>query len=257
MDLWAVLGMKVTGAQLTVLDHVMTSMPNSEQAGLLGPTAWYELEQDAQGKLPEHKLELQRIVHRPEKSKTWHETPFAIRTWETKVSEYELLSGVTLDDVTRVNALLDILPVDLGKQARTQANLDQNYRDFRAYVLRQITMASNGRAASIRSESKASPGGTIPEVNWTGIEQENENCPSGHSHEDMECEEWPAYFVNPKGSGKGGKGGFPGNCYECGQVGHRAFECPRRQKGGNASKGKGKAKGGKGSYNSAGKGYGQ
>ncbi len=49
---------------------------------------------------------------------------------------------------------------------------------------------------------------------------------------------------NGKGRGKSGKGKgqVPGNCYHCGQFGHRLNHCPSKDQ---EMKGKGKGKGGK------------
>ena len=141
-DIWAVLGMKVKGAGLTVLDHVMSRMTSPADVALMPFVAWYELEQDAQGRLPEHKLELRRAVDRPERVKTWAEVPTAIRQWETKENELELLTGTPLDDTAKVQALFDMLPMDLYRQSRAQSNVD-GFRTLRSYVLRQITLAAN------------------------------------------------------------------------------------------------------------------
>ena len=120
-DLWALLGMRVKGNAMIVLDHTFTKYSDPTDACLLPYIVWWELERDAQGHLPEHRLELQRAVARPDRARSWNEVPSLIRAWETKEGDLRMLTGVTLDDTTRIHALLDILPLDLGKQARSQA----------------------------------------------------------------------------------------------------------------------------------------
>ena len=65
-------------------------MTDPQMVGLMPFVAWYELQKDALGRLPEHKLELRRSVDRPDRARTWADVPQHVRDWETKELELEL-----------------------------------------------------------------------------------------------------------------------------------------------------------------------
>ena len=271
-DVWKVLVIKVKGSIRSILKHVVDTEKNPM---LRTPLAWWELEKEAEGDARARKRDLARQVTHPTRARGWADIPEAIRTYEQRVNEFELLTGNMMDPDLRMQGLMDTIPQSLEKQMQAQAGIARTYSGFKEYVLEQ-TCHHRPSATAPRNMTNALPG--IKEVEAAGLLShsgwfdEEQRWHDGHDEpwtydEDMLPEPEPAEHDTigvkggkSKGKDHGGKGSvkgkgkpggvFPGVCWHCNMPGYRKFECYLYIGG---KKGKsGGSKGGK-----LGKGYGK
>ena len=279
-DLWKVLILKTKGPVTSILRHVV----DTESAPLLRtPVAWWELEKEAEGASWARKRDLAKWVVHPTRARGWADIPEAIRTFENRVAEFELVTEGRIDPELRVQGLLGTIPQFLEKQMQSQAGITRTYSGFKEYVLEQTYLNRPSTTARHTTTPSTTPGTTDVEAagltattGWYDDEQRwhEEQWPAhdsydGHDgyastpHDDAQHE--PAQHdtfamkgnkgkgkeQGGKSKGKGKANGFPGVCWHCNMPGHRKFECYLYiggKKGGKS----GGSKGGK-----LGKGYGK
>ena len=173
----------------------------------------------------------------------WDELP----SWEQKAAELAL-ANQPVSDMLKAQALLDLVPDSLRRDITGRPELAA-YEPRLRFVKDQMEYARGAaqaqRAAALAKSLHSFAVGE--EHDWLNLDWN-----------DFATVQSTLYALT-EGKGKGGKGGgksggkctnrdgsaFAGECYHCGEVGHRKFECPKADDG-KPDKGKAKGKGGKG-----------
>ena len=157
-DLWSILCNRVapgTGPA-TVIQRVM----DAETGWMRGPQALYEIQKEGLGRAADRRAELNRRVHNPSSVRKWEEVPGALNAWETTANEYVSLTKQVLDEETRMNSLLRLLPKSLYELTASQYGIS-TYGQLRSYILAQCTRAKYGQHG-LGSGSSRDPGGVAP-----------------------------------------------------------------------------------------------
>jgi hypothetical protein len=159
------------------------------------------------GKTRGKRLHLLRKGVNPPKVKKLSEVLGAIEKWEIHVQRLKADFKEELSDGLKVGILLEMIPQDVSDHLAQKIADDDTYIDVKEMVLRYV-------------ENKSDADGIAMDI-------------SAVNEKEGETDEYDElYYVRGKGKGKGGP------CFNCGEQGHLARECP--------SKGKGKGKDGKG-----------
>ena len=220
-------------------------------------------------------------IARPQRASTIINTPAIIDALEKDVQRYELLSGRTISEDLKIEAIFQICPIAIVDQVDLQRGLGHGD----TYIASKKLMCHMARLAATRAKTK-----TTKEVNSLG--EDEEKSKKGEQNEDSE--EVFEFKKTEKGKsgqkgqqkgqrtntgkGKDGKGITSATCFTCGKVGHLARDCwsnvcwtcqgvgthiqtcPRawhnRAQDKGQAKGKGPGQKGKGKGNSSGKGKG-
>ena len=276
-DLWVILSNRTAAGTgpASVVHRVM----ETESGWLRGPVALYELQREALGRAADRRAELNRRVHNPVAVNRWEDVAGAINRWETVMNEYNTLTGHKLEDETRMNSLMRLLPKSLYELTVSQYGIS-SYAQLRSYVLAQCTRAKYGQHG-LSKEGKEKKDGPVPmELGWFpeeddgSLEAEAYELDGAGEDEDVHhCEdEWchDHSLLAMKGKGKKGKGKGKGkgkekgkwsekvsddksswSCWWCGKTGHQMVDCYELQN----LKGKHGKAGGKSKNWTPGKGY--
>ncbi len=175
-------------------------------------------------------------VLQPTRARNVKETLSCIEKWEEGMRRQQTITGAEpLTDGTKRALLIKMCPAEMARHLQLNARHLDTYEKMRWEVVNYIQLIHPSDPVAMEVDYFA-------QENYENDVDEYEAC----------------YIVNEKGKGKGkgkyngdfggtkGKGksggkGIKGNCWLCGEHGHRAADCPK--KGGKAGKGKGKAKG--------------
>ena len=254
-DLWKVLVAKVKGPGCSILTHTLDTQCAGGQIALRAPIAWWELERESEGATWSRKLDLTRQITTPTRARTWSDVPEVLRTFESRIVEYEMVTGSRFDQDLRISGLLNCLPTILEKQVQAQAGLARTYSAYKEYVLNQVAHNRTGTGAPRSPGQTSAPrdveaAGLTTTTGWYDHEQRWHDGPAydtddyhhddagdqEHEHEEeAEATTHDAFWVKGSGKGKNGKPGakgrgkdgkgFPGVCWHCQLPGHRKFEC--------------------------------
>ena len=167
-----------------------------------------------------------------------------------KVQEWENHSHVLLNEFkvppptgfAKIVLLLSMVPrkfTILTKQTMTEAT---TYEDIRASVWRQVDEEEDKRDGSAMQVDNISPTNPNKDEQWwqdnqggwfAGALAQSSAGGSPQEHAEQQPQQQPhdlnAWYKGGK-KGNGGKGTFNGTCYNCGEAGHRASQCPHAQK---------------------------
>ena len=223
-------------------------------------------------------------ISRPQRASTITNTPAIIDILEKDVQRYELLSGRTIPEDLKIEAVFQICPIAIVDQVDLQRGLGHGD----TYMASKKLMLHMAMLATTRAKTK-----TAKEVN-SMEESEERSKRSGQDEGSEEVFEFkrtekgkPRQKGQQKGQrvstgkGKDGKGVTSTTCFTCGKVGHLARDCwssvcwtcqgvgthvqtcPRawhnrvQDKGQTKGKGPGQKGKGKGNNSGKGKGYGK
>jgi hypothetical protein len=211
------------------------------------------------GKTRGKRLHLLRKGVNPPKVKKLSELLGSIEKWEIHVQRLKTDFKEELSDGLKVGILLEMLPSDVSDHLAQKIADDDNYTDVKEMVLRYVENKSDaeGVAMDLSAVNEKEEGNEdYEELNYMKGKGKGKGGPcfncGEHGHLAREC---PS---KGKGKGKDGKGmskGFAGECWQCGEHGHSARFCPKGSgKNGGKDKGYNKGYGKSKGYDFGGKG---
>jgi hypothetical protein len=160
------------------------------------------------------------------KSKSMKETKMLLMEMEEKAKRVEEILGKPIEKGHAASVIAGILDSETLKHIAQTPEIMTKPEEMKRKAMEYILMMSESEepkkkefAGSLDEDSKEEP-----------------------SEEDKDWEKWEEYVQSLYGFGE--------KCFECGEFGHYARECPHKGKGKGGNKGKGKGKGGvgKGSF---------
>ena len=176
----------------------------------------------------------------------------AIEAWEDKVTKLGIEYGEEISAKMKVAVLYAMLPKDLQEKVldKCAVNWDGAKEDEAASIYTSVREEVKNIAKSRRDMTMPKPM-EVDRVRadwvwWSGGWNDEDEDKNENKEQELDREEKDINFV---GKGKS-KGKGKGECWTCGEVGHRAAECPRGwggktySKGGSNDKGGWKGKGG-------------
>ena len=144
--------------------------------------------------------------------------------WEAAVQVHVKDTGRELSDTTMANCLRILVPTDLYADLQQMSHI-VSYSGVKRYIVDQVSLhiCRDPSRQKLEHQGPASMDTNIAETHneQSGAPQDNED---------------PALNAS-----KGKEKGFKGQCFYCGQYGHRLFEC--RKKDADMMNGKRKSKG--------------
>jgi hypothetical protein len=201
------------------------------------------------GKTRGKRLHLLRKGVNPPKVKKLSEVLGSIEKWEIHVQRLKADFKEELSDGLKVGILLEMIPPDVSDHLAQKIADDDTYADVKEMVLRYVENKSDadGIAMDISAvNEKEGETDEYDELYYVKGKGKGKGGPcfncGEQGHLARECPN--------KGKGKGkdgkGKGGFAGECWVCNEYGHSSRFCPTKGLGKNGEKGKGVGKHGKG-----------
>jgi hypothetical protein len=253
-EVFSTLSLLATGEALVVLRGV----PSGD-----GFEAWSKLFNRFDPKTPAKALMAMMAVMNPKKIKDVRELTRAVEDWEVKVKGLKTEHDLELDDQIMVALLTSMLPADMQDYVFQWSDGKCKFPEMRDRIMSMaINRASMSKPVPMEVDKvSAECWEEHYEAEWANDEQEEvaigyvgEACLrcGGAGHYVRECptlkgkgkgksDYGKGEYGKSKGKGKGdygkgeygkgkGKGkskGFGGECWQCGERGHRAYECPK------------------------------
>ena len=252
-EVYAALAALVTGDAMTVVRSVTNGN---------GWEAWSRLHNRFDPRTPAKALMMMMAVLQTRRAKDSRELPNMVQDWEVKVKNLDVEHEIKLDPKIKIALMTSFLPADLQDlvfQWSDDKTTFEGIRDKvmslavnRAAMAKPTAMEVDGVQAGLYYEE----GWDYGEEEWsyegedTGINYVGEKCHrcGGLGHYARECGtplkgkgkgEAGKGGGKAKGKGKGGLkgsgkgwkgkgkgGGFGGECWKCGERGHRQQDCP-------------------------------
>ena len=212
-------------AQKTKGNPFQTVKNMADDEGCSGAGAWVKLLRAYKGKNASRSQRLTERVHDIKSVTSYSEVLPRMEKWEAALKEHVKDTGREVADITMANCLRRLVPTDLYADLQKMSHIVL-YSDIKRYIIDQVGL----RICHDPRRQKLEHQGPVPMD--TSLAETHYNEESGVA-QDIEDPELNAL----KGKGKG----FKGQCFHCGQYGHRLSEC--RKKDTDMMKGKGKSKG--------------
>ena len=212
-------------AQKTKGNPFQTVKNMADDEGCSGAGAWVKLLRAYKGKNASRSQRLTERVHDIKRVTSYSEVLPRMEKWEAALKEHVKDTGREVADITMANCLRRLVPTDLYADLQKMSHIVL-YSDIKRYIIDQVGL----RICHDPRRQKLEHQGPVPMD--TSLAETHYNEESGAA-QDIEDPELNAL----KGKGKG----FKGQCFHCGQYGHRLSEC--RKKDADMMKGKGKSKG--------------
>ena len=131
----------------------------------------------------DRRFELSRKAARPVETQAWHEAPNAIQTWERDLAQWEHVSGNTMDSITKIQTLCNLLPSDLQERITSQLSANSmTYSTMREFALAQV--ARKVREPTKKKATEAVPADLdLAECHEEREDEEDDNDEGGMNEE--------------------------------------------------------------------------
>ena len=251
-EVYAALAALVTGDAKTIVRSVTNGN---------GWEAWGRLHSRFDPRTPAKALMMMMAVLQTRKVKDSRELPNTVQDWEVKVKNLEVEHGINLDPKIKVALLTSFLPADLQDLMFQWSDAKTSFEELRDKVMSLAVNRAAMAKPTAMEVDRVQADEYYEEYGWdygeedgwceeeVGISYVGEKCHrcGGTGHYAREC---GTPMPKGKGKGEGGKGGgkakgkgksgqkgsgkgwkgkgkgFGGECWKCGERGHRQQDCP-------------------------------
>ena len=181
-----------------------------------GAEAWRKLNKVFDPKTRQRKIVLARACVNPGQVKSADSYHSHVQGWENNMRVYNDKYGTVVPDDLKVSLLLEMCPSSWTSAIIAQMTDDWDFSRTKDAIWTLISRNVSGPVPMELGAVEKEP----------GAQEEVQ--------EDWQSQWWYGGELDAMGKGKGkyGKKGqpFAGTCWECGQTGHRASQCPNRQR---------------------------
>ena len=209
-------------AQKTRGNPFQTVKNMADEEGCSGAGAWVKLLRAYKGKNASRSQRLTERVHDIKRVTSYSEVLPRMEKWEAALKEHVKDTGREVADITMANCLRRLVPTDLYADLQKMSHIVL-YSDVKRYIIDQVGLriCHNSRRQKLEHQGPVPMDTSLAETHY------NEESGAPQDNEDPELNAF-------KGKGKG----FKGQCFHCGQYGHRLSECRKKD-----ADSKGKTKG--------------
>ena len=170
---------------------------------------WVKLLRAYKGKNASRSQRLTERVHDIKRVTSFSEVLPRMEKWEAALKEHVKDTGLEVADITMANCLRRLVPTDLYADLQKMSHIVL-YSDVKRYIIDQVGL----RICHDSRRQKLEHQGPVPMDTSLAETHYNEESGAPQDNEDPEL----------KGKGKG----FKGQCFHCGQYGHRLSECQKK-----------------------------
>ena len=202
-----------------------------------GLEAWRRLTRPVTAHSASRRVTLGQLVRNPPAIRNLDDVMPSLERYENTIKDFVMAGGSAPNDEDKCNIVVSKLPANV--QERVLFKDFTSYTELKHFLQEHVQRA---RDLGVRAHSAV----------HAMHEEEEEHCATAddlydaiqHMPEGSSREEILAAVQYVKGKGKGGKGkSGPRRCYNCGEIGHIAAQCPKPKGYGKGTTGKGKGPG--------------